>query len=90
VGAQNIEGVVPRFAGVDDDGLAALRGQRQLPLEDRALHLARREIVVVIEPDFAHREHFGVGRSSRIRVQVSGVALDASCGWTPMVAYITG
>ena len=28
--------------------------------EDRALHLAGREIVVIIEADFADGEHFGV------------------------------
>ena len=87
VRAQHFERVVPGFARVDDDGLAELGGERKLPLEDRALHFARREIVMVIEADFAHGEHlWDESPSSRSRANVSSVAFDASCGCTPMVA----
>ena len=53
-------GVGPCLARVDDDGLAALRGDFQLREENRALHVARRKVVMVIEADLADGRHFGV------------------------------
>jgi hypothetical protein len=85
-GAAPRHGVLPGFAGVDHDGLAGLGGDFQLALEDRALHVARREIVVVVEADLADGQHLGMAARSRRRAKVSGVALEASCGCTPMVA----
>ena len=39
-------------------GLRELRGDFQLPLEHALLHVARREIVVVVQADLADRQHF--------------------------------
>ena len=42
-------------------GRLQFAGQFQLLDEDFALDFARREIVVVVEADFAERHHFGMG-----------------------------
>ncbi len=84
--AQDRQGVVPGFARVDHDGLPGLRGDLELALEDLALHFARREIVVVIEADLADGQHLRMRRELAELSKVSGVAFEASCGWTPMVA----
>ena len=58
--AQDRHGVVPGFAGVDGDGQIEVAGEFELLDEDFALDFARREIVVVIEADFAERDNFRV------------------------------
>jgi hypothetical protein len=86
--AQQSDGVRPGFAGVNGDGQVRLAGDLQLAGEDRALRLARGEIVVVVETDFGNRDHLGV-RGQRDQILPGRlVALDASCGWTPTVAYM--
>src|SRR5688572_21741051 len=47
------KGVVGRLAGMDDHRSVELAGQRQLRGKHVTLHVARREVVVVVEPDFA-------------------------------------
>jgi hypothetical protein len=60
--AEDRHRVVPSFAGVDRDRQIYGAGQLQLLDEDLALDLARREIVVVVEADFAECDGFWVGR----------------------------
>ena len=43
-------------AGVDHDGQSRCRGQLELPLEQRALCVSRREVVEVIEPGLPDRD----------------------------------
>jgi hypothetical protein len=58
---------------VNHDGLAGLGGDFQLLLEHRALHLARRKVVVVIEADLAHGQHLGMrGQLSQAREGLGG------------------
>ena len=45
--------VVGRLARVDDDRQPQLARQRDLRAEDLLLHVARREVVVIVEPDLA-------------------------------------
>ena len=66
-------------------GLPGFGGDLQLPREDRALHVARREIVMVIEADFADGQHlrmrgqlaqpregFGRGLGGIVRMHADG------------------
>jgi hypothetical protein len=81
------QGIVPSLAGVNHDGLPCPARQLQLLDEHVALHVARREIVMVIEADLAHGQHFGFGgQRFSMAANVSGVAFAASCGCTPTVA----
>ena len=65
-------GVLPGFARVDHDGLAGLGGDLQLPLEDGALHVAGREVVVVVQADLADARPPSDARArSRRRAKVS-------------------
>ena len=61
---KNGHGVVPGFAGVDSDRKNELAGDIQLFDEDCALDVARGEIVVIIEADFAISDNFGMGAES--------------------------
>src|SRR5258708_5408915 len=54
--------VLPGLARVDDDGFSCACGQIELRGKDRALHVARREVVMIIEADFANGQHFRVAR----------------------------
>jgi hypothetical protein len=55
--------------------------------EDLALDFAGREIVMIIETDFADGHDFWMAACQRAQVvEVSGVTFAASCGWTPTVA----
>jgi hypothetical protein len=83
---QDGERVVGRFAGVDDDGPIQLPRERELRREDLLLHVARREVVVIVEADLADAagaEASGmrtgrVGRRSRTLGEVSRrVRMDA-------------
>ena len=51
---QDGERVVGRLAGVDDDGKASLDGQFHLGTKNGLLDVSRREVVVVVEADFAY------------------------------------
>jgi len=65
---QNPDGVLVGFAGVDDEGPVDLSRQTHLRTEHRLLHLARREVVVVVETDFRQpRAPMGSFRSARER-----------------------
>ena len=50
---KNTQRIVVGFARVDDDRLAQLARETHLAAEDGLLHVARREVVVVVEADFA-------------------------------------
>ena len=50
---EGAEGVVGGLPGMDDDGQFPLRGQLELAPEDLLLNRARREVVVVVEPDLS-------------------------------------
>jgi hypothetical protein len=63
---QDREGVVGRLARMNDDRQVELARQRDLRRKHLALHVARREVVVVVEPDLADRTH--VERASVGRV----------------------
>src|SRR3989441_1178981 len=51
--------VVVGLAGVHDDRLSNLAGERELSLEGATLRVPRRVVVMVIEPGFPERHHFG-------------------------------
>ncbi len=51
--------VVVGLAGVHDDRLPNLAGERELSLEGATLRVPRRVVVMVIEPGFPERHHFG-------------------------------
>src|ERR1019366_3026366 len=53
--------VVPSFAGMDGDRQIYIAGKFQLLDENLTLDLSRREIVVVVQADFAECDHFRVG-----------------------------
>src|SRR5439155_19157211 len=53
--AKNADGVLVGFARVDDDGQIQFARELDLSAEDRLLHVARREVVVIIEADLADR-----------------------------------
>ena len=52
---QDGERVVFRLAGMNDDGQIQLARETDLQAEDLLLHVFRREVVMVVEPDFAQR-----------------------------------
>ncbi len=52
--AEDSQRVVFRLAGVDDHGQIARPGHAQLRPEHGLLHLARREVVVIVEADLTH------------------------------------
>ena len=54
---QQLERIVPGFTRMDHDGLARFGRNRHLFDEHRLLHIARRMIVVIIQSDFAQRQH---------------------------------
>ena len=54
--------VVFRFARVNDDRQPPLARQPQLRAKHRVLHVARREVVVVVEADLADRAHGAASR----------------------------
>ncbi len=51
--------VVVGLARVHHDRLANLAGEGQLSLEGATLRVPRRMVVMVIEPCFSERHHFG-------------------------------
>ncbi len=57
--------VVPGFTRVDHNGLFGRSRDSHLFDEHRFLDFARRKIVVIVETDFAHREHLGVRQKIR-------------------------
>src|SRR5579883_340506 len=57
---QQAQGIVPRLAGMDDDGLRGLAREFELALKDLALHGARSEVVVVVQADLADGDYLGV------------------------------
>ena len=75
-------------------GRSQLAGQRELRREDRLLHVARREVVVVVEADLADRagvERRGVGaRDVRRRVGAGRRTSPALCGCTPVANRTAG
>ena len=85
--AEECDRVVPGFARVDHDGLFRVARDLHLLDEDVALDFARREVVMIVEADFAERDHFGVlGQSRRDAGTFRRWLSLASCGWTPTVA----
>ena len=56
-------------------GLRASRGDAHLLDEDVALDFARGEVVVIIEADFAERDHFGVRQQFRQALEGFGGGL---------------
>ncbi len=79
--AEHLERIRPGFARVDHDRLPRLARQIQLSLEDLALHVARREIVMVVEPDLADGQDLGMPRQlAQTARKFPSVAFDASCG----------
>lgn len=60
-----------RLPVVDDDRQTEVVGQPELRLEDLLLHVARREIVVVVEPDLPDRDDLGVARVTGDGVEVA-------------------
>ena len=59
-GGEDVEGVVPGVAGVDHERQAELVGQADLLGECRALGVAGRVVVVVVEPGLADGDDLGV------------------------------
>ena len=79
------QGIFPGFTRMDHDGFVELGGDFQLALKHGALHIARREIVVVVQADLADSQHFrmagqiaqareSIGRSLRriVRMDTDG------------------
>lgn len=60
---QNGEAVVVSLAHMQRDGQSRFLGQANLSAEDLALHIARRQVVVVVEPDLPHRAHAAVAQT---------------------------
>lgn len=60
LGLEHVERVARRTAGVHDDRFAALARERDESPEHHRLRLARRMVVVIVEPDFADRDDLGV------------------------------
>ncbi|MBV6430392.1 MAG: hypothetical protein IANPNBLG_00503 [Bryobacteraceae bacterium] len=58
------EGVVPGFAGVNDNGFPRPARQAQLVFENRALRLTGREIVMVIQADLTDGHHLRMREQS--------------------------
>ena len=58
--ANQRDGVVPGFAGVDHDRLLRLGRLLHLLDEDVVLDFSRREVVVIVEADFTDRDDFGM------------------------------
>ena len=83
--------VLVSLARVNDQRQAGFAGERDLRGEDRALTIARREVVVIVQADFADRSNAGVGgnppaderHSPRPRPRRGERA--ARCGCTPAV-----
>ncbi len=70
---KNGQRVVGSLARVDSDRLAKLVRERDRPSKHLPLHLARAEVIVVIEPDLPNRHHPGMTRQTRELVpQVGG------------------
>ena len=70
--SQDLQGIVPSLAGMNHDGLPRPGRQLQLLDEGIALDLARRVIVMIVEPDLADGKYLGVGgqrfhRGERLR-----------------------
>jgi len=60
LGLEHVERVARRAPGVHDDRFAERACKRDESPEHRRLRLARRMVVVIVEPDFADRDDFGV------------------------------
>ncbi len=56
-GQQHVRRVAVRLADVQNYGLVELVGQLELTVEDLLLHVAGREVVMVVQTDFAQRDH---------------------------------
>ena len=74
------ERVVLGLPRVNDDRQPPLAGQRDLPAEDELLHVARREVVVIVQPDLAKpaRQRLGVDRGSYAAGSVFGTGGELS------------
>ena len=70
-------------AGVDDDGQAELGGERELPLEEPALRVARGVVAVEVEPGLADRDGLRVREQLRELVEPTRLLAAAWCGWMP-------
>src|SRR5882762_11269505 len=74
--ADHREAIVPgvfsviRGPAVNDDGQLGWASEFHLPNEDRFLHIARRVIVKVVEPDFAPGDRLGVPREGSQFVEI--------------------
>jgi hypothetical protein len=65
LGPQDVERVVVRFARVDDHRHAQLAREGHLLRKDRPLHLARREVVVIIQANLPDGTHLRVASTRR-------------------------
>jgi hypothetical protein len=77
---QDFEGVIRRFARVDDHRKAQFGGEVDLSGKDSALDIARREVVVVVQSHLAERDCLapvrriarGLGRIGRTALERAG------------------
>src|SRR5687767_13543897 len=76
------QGVLLRLASVDHDWEVALQRQLDLGAEYRVLHLARREVVVIVEANLANRpslrhrrEAFGHNIRGALRIGLEGLGV---------------
>ena len=56
----DFKGIGVRFPLMDDKWFAGLTGDVELPQKHFLLHRTRRQVIVVVEADFADRHHLGV------------------------------
>jgi hypothetical protein len=74
---QQLERIVGRFTGMDDDWQCTGPRQPQLPAEHFLLDVARREVVVVVQPDLSERDRPMRGQvriePADRRVEIGGV-----------------
>ena len=67
-GEQRVGDMLVSLAVVDQDRQVVLRGELELPVENRALHVRRRQVPVVVEPDLADRSSRGLrGEAFEVR-----------------------
>ena len=74
---EDARGIVVGLAGMDDERQAGLARGGDMGAKSALLRLARRVVVVVIEPGFADRHDFGMPRARATR----SAAVTSSSSW---------